>query len=131
MRSLIVEDDFTTRTVLARLLGEFGPTDVAVNGLEALEAIEKAHEARAPYDFATFDLNMPEMDGLAALHELRNRETSRGVAFMKGLKILIISGREDFASVATAFRAGCEAYLIKPIDRNTLYPKLRELGLIT
>ena len=50
MKTLIVEDDFTSRRLLQRFLAPFSDCDVAVNGKEAVEAFRLALEAGQPYD---------------------------------------------------------------------------------
>jgi two-component system, chemotaxis family, chemotaxis protein CheY len=57
MKTLIVEDDFWARSLLSNLLSEHGTCHVAVNGGEALDAVERA------YDLVCLDIMMPAMDG--------------------------------------------------------------------
>ena len=63
MKTLIVEDDFTSRLYLQELLKGYGPTHIAVNGKEAIEATHLALEAGEPYNLICLDIMMPEMDG--------------------------------------------------------------------
>ncbi len=66
MRILVVEDDFISRRLLCRFLERFGECDVAINGNEAVNAVEHALQAGAHYDLICLDIMMPEMDGQEA-----------------------------------------------------------------
>ena len=50
MRSLIVEDEFTSRMQIKYFLEKYGPCDTVVNGSEAVKAFKMAIAARQPYD---------------------------------------------------------------------------------
>jgi two-component system chemotaxis response regulator CheY len=132
MKALIVEDDFFVRSLLFRILGEFGECHVAVNGQEALVAIESAMDAGQPYDLVCLDIVMPVMDGQEALLKLRELEASRGWDKECATKVIMISAVDDSQRIMDAFRHGqCEAYLTKPLDREKLLKHIAMLGLIT
>jgi len=63
MKTLIVEDDFTSRLLLQEFLNPYGPSHIAVNGAEAVEAVTAALDAGEPYNLICLDIMMPEMDG--------------------------------------------------------------------
>ena len=48
MKTLIVEDDFTSRLLLQEILKSYGVVHIAVNGKEAVHAVREAMEARRP-----------------------------------------------------------------------------------
>jgi two-component system chemotaxis response regulator CheY len=50
MKTLIVEDDFTSRVLLQELLKSYGPSHIAVNGKEAIDAVRMSLEKEEPYD---------------------------------------------------------------------------------
>ncbi len=64
MKSLIVEDDFTSRNLMQIYLADMGPCHVAVNGREAVEAVTESLNEQKPYDVICLDIMMPEMDGI-------------------------------------------------------------------
>lgn len=129
MRTLIVEDDFVSRRLIQRFLEPFGECDVAVNGKEALEAYRSARQQNAPYHLVCLDIMMPELDGHEVLKQIRAFEREQGLCGQDGVKVIMTTVRKDPKSVMQAFSEQCEAYLVKPIDRQKLYANLEKLGL--
>jgi two-component system chemotaxis response regulator CheY len=129
MKTLIVEDDFTSRLLLQEILEAYGPVHIAVNGREAVEAVHAAMNAGEPYDLIGLDIMMPEMDGYEALQKIRSMEESRGILSSRGTKIFMITALDGVKNVVQAFRGLCDAYLFKPIDKARLLDRLRALGL--
>jgi two-component system chemotaxis response regulator CheY len=130
MKTLIVEDDFTSRFLMQELLKEFGSCDIAVNGKEAVMATGMALDAGEPYDLVCLDVMMPEMDGREALKEIRNQEVARGILSSRGSKIVMTSALDDMNTVFAAFHDLCDGYLFKPIAKAKLHEELRKLRLI-
>lgn len=112
MRILIVEDDFGSREFLYSLIKLEGyDVKQASNGEEGLEVYKEYHP-----DLVISDIQMPKMDGLEMLSQLRSDKSDA---------IFIITtafGSEDYA--IEALRLGANNYLKKPIDKRSL------LGLI-
>src|SRR5208282_338399 len=71
MRTLIVEDEFTSRLLLQSFLSQYGECHIAVNGREAVAAFRTACESGQAYDLICMDIMMPEMDGQTAVREIR------------------------------------------------------------
>lgn len=101
-RVLIVDDHPLTRDALAGLLDQHGFEVVGVAGGGA-EGIEKAL-ALLP-DVVLLDLTMPDVDGLAALAEIR--------ASAPAVEIVMLTASEDEASLLAAVRGGASGYLLK------------------
>ncbi len=74
MKVLVVEDDFTCRKVLQKLLSEFGECDIAVDGQEAIEAFRSSLGGNKRYDLICMDIIMPNMNGHEALKKIRMLE---------------------------------------------------------
>ncbi|MGD0734883.1 MAG: response regulator [Terracidiphilus sp.] len=131
MKTLVVEDEFTSRILMQNLLARYGPCHIAVDGEEAAEAFRIALAAAAPYDLICMDIRMPKMSGVEAVNEIRRLETEDGVLSSNGVKILMVTSVEDPKEVVGSFQALCDAYLVKPIKKSSLLEEIRRMGLIT
>jgi len=129
MKTLIVEDDFTSRLLLQELLKSYGPCHIAVNGKEAVEATAAALEDE-PYDLICLDIMMPEMDGLEVLRRIREQEEARDILSSNGAKIVMTTALGDIKNVIAAYKSLCDGYLTKPIQKAKLLEELRKLELI-
>lgn len=131
MKSLVVEDDFSSRKIMQVILSEYGECDVTVNGLEAVEAVKHSLCAKTPYDVIFLDIMMPEMDGQSALKEIRALEKAEGIRGRDEVKIVMLSALDDPKSVFEAYnKGGATGYMAKPIDKQLILHKLRDLDLI-
>jgi len=130
MKVLIVEDDFISRRLLQRYLSPCGECDIAVNGAEALMAFQLARQKGVPYDLICLDIMMPELDGYQTLKAIRRQEADHGVGGLRGVKVIMTTMQDDPDSILEAFTQQCEAYLVKPIDRERLFDHLVKLGLL-
>jgi two-component system chemotaxis response regulator CheY len=131
MKVLIVEDDFISRKMMQKFLELYGETDVAVNGREALTAIQMAWEEGVPYDLICLDIMMPQMDGQEVLRTIRNIEAGKGLEGVKRAKIVMTTALRDSENVMAAILAQVDGYLVKPIEKGRLIEDIRKLGLIT
>jgi two-component system chemotaxis response regulator CheY len=130
VRALIVEDDFTSRFFLQKVLSRYGEVDTAVNGVEGVEAFEAAIARGRAYDLICMDIMMPEMDGQTALAKIRELEASMGIPWKNHVKIVMTTALGGIDAVMAAFHGMCDAYLTKPIDTVTLGDRLRTLRLV-
>lgn len=130
MKSLIVEDDFTSRLFLQTVLLQYGEAHVAVNGKEAVHVFWEAMEMGHPYDVVCLDIMMPEMDGHATLDKIREIEEKDGVVGLKGVKVIMTTALGDMENIMAAFKGQCDAYLVKPIDAQDLVKHLRNFNLM-
>lgn len=130
MKVLIVEDDFSSRKIMLNFLSPFGECDVAIDGREAVSAFIEAYEQGAPYNLVCLDIMMPEMDGHAVLKQMRAYEEEKNLDEKRAAKVVMTTALDDSSNVLGAFKSGCGAYIVKPIDKQRLLQEIRKLGLI-
>ena len=107
---LIVDDSSTTRMFYREALESAGfEVEEALNGLEALEKV-----MMSSFDLAVVDINMPKMDGLTFLKEVRRREEIRS------LPAIVISTQDRPQDRVKAHASGANVYFVKPIDPKVL-----------
>ena len=131
MKILIAEDDFVSRKILNKQLCTIGEVDIASNGKEALEAVKMAMDEHEPYELICLDVMMPEVNGISALQGIRVLENQLGIKEGNRAKIIMTTGLSDREKVMVAAKAGCDAYMIKPITKPRLYEELSKLGIET
>jgi len=130
MKTLIVEDEFTARLTLQNFLSRYGECHIAVSGKEAVEAFRMATESGSGYDLVCMDILLPEMDGPAAVKEIRSLEQARDILSSQGAKIIMTTAVEDMKEVIRSFNQLCDAYLVKPVNLTDLGHQLTSFGLI-
>jgi two-component system, chemotaxis family, chemotaxis protein CheY len=130
VKTLIVEDELTSRVMLREILKRYGPPQVAMNGKEAVEAVRVALQAGDPYNLICLDIMMPEMNGQEALKRIRQMEEEAGVSAAKRSKVIMTTAHADRDNVLEAIQGQCDYFLVKPIDARVLLQELRRMGLI-
>jgi two-component system chemotaxis response regulator CheY len=130
MRTLVVDDDFTSRLFLQSILSEYGECHSAMNGKESVAAFRVAQDCGQNYNLVCMDITMPEMDGPTAVREIRALEEAEGTMSTNGVKIIMTTAIDDVKDVMDSFESLCDVYLVKPINKAKLIEKLRDLGLI-
>jgi len=129
MRILIVDDCIDSSRLLIEYLSPLGECDVATDGGGAVAAVRSALDKNQPYDLILLDIVMPNMDGHEALQEIRKLEESEKGQLAGRTKIVMVTALSDIRNVIKSFKGLCDAYLLKPFDKNLLLVKLEELGL--
>jgi PAS domain S-box-containing protein len=111
LRILLAEDNAVNQKVALRLLDQLGyRADVASDGLEALEALE-----RQPYDVVLMDVQMPELDGLDASRRICERWPAETRP-----RIIAMTANAMPEDRAACFAAGMDDYVAKPIRPDEL-----------
>ena len=121
MRALVVDDSRAMRKIIAGALKKLGYETVeAGDGVQALEALKGGPLP----DLATIDWNMPVMDGLTLVTQVRaNRE-------YRTMTMMMVTTEAEHGQIVRALAAGAHEYLIKPFTPDALEEKLALLGLL-
>jgi two-component system, chemotaxis family, chemotaxis protein CheY len=107
---LIVDDSASIRQTIQIALSDTGHGVVeAVNGAEGLRTALERH-----FDLIITDLNMPQMDGLTMIRQLRTKPA------LAGLPIIFLSTESDATVKMQAKSAGATGWLTKPFDAAQL-----------
>lgn len=121
-KALVVDDSKVIRILLRRALVEIGyEVCEAGNGIEALRVID-AEQGNISVVLA--DWNMPEMNGLELLRQLRQRPE------LDSVKIAIVTTEAELGHMAMALEAGANEYVMKPFTKEVLQATFHLLGIM-
>lgn len=123
MKVLLVDDSTLSRKVQAKVLREVGLEDVleAKNGVDALRKLE---ELQYGVDLLLTDWNMPGMDGITLITNVRK------VPQGKALPIIVISSEGEEEKIGQAFSVGASSYVTKPFKKEVLARKIQAVQAI-
>ena len=118
LKFLVVDDFSTMRRIVRNLLKELGFTNVdeAEDGAVALGKLREGN-----FEFVVSDWNMPNMDGLTLLQNVRADPK------LKSLPFLMITAEAKKENIIAAAQAGASGYIVKPFTAATLQEKLDKI----
>ncbi|MBA2660730.1 MAG: response regulator [Bradymonadaceae bacterium] len=121
MAFILVADDMPElREVYKRHLEDAGHRVItAINGAAAIDAaLELGPE------LILMDIEMPELDGISALRQIKTNERFQSI---RQIPIVLLTCHALPDQITEGIEAGCEAYIIKPLDPREI---VEELGLL-
>ena len=118
MKILVVDDFPTMRRIVRNLLKElgFGNVDEAEDGAAGLARLRGGG-----FEFVISDWNMPNLDGLQMLKEIR------ADAALAHLPVLMVTAESKKENIIAAAQAGASGYVVKPFTAATLEEKLSKI----
>ncbi len=120
LKILLAEDNVVNQKVAIHLLQKLGyRVDLAANGLEVLEAVERQH-----YDVVLMDMQMPEMDGIEATKIICETLLSS-----QRPRIIAMTASAMEADKQACLEAGMDDYISKPIKIEELEKVLSQLAI--
>jgi len=119
LKFLVVDDFSTMRRIIRNLLKELGFANVeeAEDGAIALQKLKNG----IGVEFVISDWNMPNLDGLGLLQEIR------ADAALKTLPVLMVTAEAKKENIVAAAQAGASGYVVKPFTAATLDEKLNKI----
>lgn len=113
-RILYIEDNFDNRKLVSRVLQAEGYEVIeAQNGMQALERLDTD-----AIDLTLVDINMPDIDGYTLATRIRSTPKFAGMPILAMTANVMRGDRER------SLKAGCDGYIQKPIDIDTLSAQL-------
>ena len=118
MKFLVVDDFSTMRRIVRNLLKELGfpNVDEAEDGVVALQKLRSSD-----FDFVISDWNMPNMDGLTLLKNIRADDA------LKKIPVLMVTAEAKKENIVAAAQSGASGYVVKPFTAATLDEKLNKI----
>ncbi len=115
MKIMLVDDSRTIRNIEKNVLTQLGHSDFleAGDGVEALALLA----AQMP-DLFLVDWNMPNMDGLTLVKNIRTKNTH--------VPIIMVTTEAEKSRVVEAIKAGVNNYVVKPFSAETLGEKIQQ-----
>ncbi len=121
MKALVIDDSRTMRRIVAGVLKNLGyDTLEAGDGQEALNVLESESDIA----LCCVDWNMPVMDGLTFVKEVRAQAQWRDITLM------MVTTESEHGQIVRALAAGAHEYLIKPFTPEAIAQKLDFLGVL-
>lgn len=119
IRVLVVDDFPTMRRIVKNLLKQLGfeNIDEAENGEDALNKLKSGE-----YGLVVSDWNMPVMEGIELLKNVRNDPQLKDIPF------LMVTAEAEKEKVIEAIKAGVDNYVVKPFTGEVLKEKLEKIA---
>lgn len=119
MKALIVDDSRAMRTLLRSMCQNLSCE--TVEAPDGKEGLEQARE-NGPLDLALVDWDMPIMNGVEMLREMRADDKFRDT------KIMMVTAHNSMDDVMEALELGADDFLMKPLTEEMFVDKMRVLG---
>jgi two-component system chemotaxis response regulator CheY len=118
IKILVVDDFPTMRRIIRNLLKDLGFENVeeAEDGAMGLDKLRNGN-----FDFVVSDWNMPNLDGLSMLQQIR---ADPGLS---KLPVLMVTAEAKKENIIAAAQAGANGYVVKPFTAATLEEKLNKI----
>lgn len=126
-RILTVDDVAAMREFVAMALRQLGFSDIkqAKNGREGLNILMEQNLSGRPFELIISDWNMPDINGLEFLKEVRRLDFGKSVPF------ILLTAENEKSMVMDAVLSGVSNYIIKPFNAKILEEKLKAVWLKT
>ena len=127
VKVLIVDDEPVNVKLLEKMLRAEGY--VNVYSVTDPREVKPLYESQ-PFDLILLDILMPEMNGSQVLSRIRELEKEKHIPEKLKVKIIMISGVSEKEMVLACLRDGCDDFLVKPLETQLLFNKIRNFELL-
>lgn len=122
-RFLVVDDFATMRKIMKKALNDMGYTDVveADDGDVALNIAKEEHKNGKPFQFIISDWNMPKMQGIDLLKNLKQHDYYKDIPFM------MVTAEGEQKQIIEAIKSGVSEYVVKPFSPAIIKSKIERV----
>ncbi len=128
MRILIVDDESVGRKTMRYILSEFGECVLTENAENTVSEFKKAWQDWRPFSLITLDIELPDMNGVDLLLHIRELEEEKNIPEEERVKVIMVTSHSHKDSVLGCFKAGCNEFIVKPVDKESMAAKLSKIG---
>ncbi len=130
MKSLIIDNDPIDRNLLKDTLTNFGKCQMVTSGKIAIALVKKALKTSTYFDVIALNPDLPDRDGIEILLDIRSAEEEAEFQNTKRSLIFMLASHWSKDRAVVAFSAGCDDYILKPLDKEKVVKFLDEqIGL--
>jgi DNA-binding response OmpR family regulator len=116
-RIMVVDDDQFIRAILENYLKTYYEIISKPDAQEAMAWLESGNEI----DLILADINMPGMNGIEMLQQLRSS------GFFRNIPFLMLSGNKDTGEKIKCLKAGADDYIVKPFNPEEVYVRIENI----
>lgn len=127
---LFAEDDAGHATLVERNLRRAGIVNPIVHVTDGQEALDFVHregrfaaQPHAELILVLLDINMPRVDGVEVLRQLKTHEATARIP------VIMLTTTDDPAEIGHCYELGCSVYITKPVAPDAFIEAVRRLGL--
>lgn len=128
MRILIVDDDSVGRKSMRYIFSEYGECTLAEDAVMALSEFKQAWYDWRPFSLITLDIELPDMNGVELLSKIRGLEEEKNIPEDERVKVVMVSSHSNKDLVVECLKAGCNEFIVKPADKESIRAKLSKIG---
>lgn len=123
IKILIVDDSPMARILIREILSQLKFHNIveAVDGLDAIQVLDKFQEEGKQVDLVIADWNMPRMNGLDLLVTMKQHLIYRDIPF------LMVTAESDRSLVTLAVSSGADEFIFKPVTEEAISEKLEKI----
>ena len=126
MKILIVDDYEVGCFLLEKQLSDYGTLVTVNNGSKAIEVFKDALDEGERFDLICLDYVMPEINGMKVLKTIRQIESEYQITRDEGVRIIMVSAVGYEEEVVKAYENGCDAYIIRPYQKEQLTAEIHK-----
>jgi len=124
IRSLVIEDDATTGTLLAHIVKKHGSCMLTASARAGYAEFLKAWERSEPYHILFLDLRLPDLSGLAILSAIRRFEADHRLPRPQRCMVIVCTSSESHEDIMASLARDADGYLVKPVSPATIDEKI-------